>query len=139
MQKLTGLVVALLVSAPLASADPTAGRDTKVHTRIPPMLCALGSDDADPAVGPNVVCQGSFVAAPASDDQAVITASGAFGYRSANIGIGNDQAPLDTLFPGRTYHIQGWTVVAGADGVRFSNDATGRGMLIGGDTTVDPF
>jgi hypothetical protein len=124
---------------PSATADPTAGHDAKVNTQTPRMLCEIGSDDADPGIGPNVICQGSFVQAPAGDDQAFVTASGQFSYRSANIGIGYPHAPFDTLVPGQTYHIQGWTVVAGGDGIRFTNDGTGHGMFIGSDTTVNPF
>jgi hypothetical protein len=103
------------------------------------MLCEIGSDDATPGIGPNVICQGSFVQAPADDDQAFVTASGQFSYRSANIGIGYPHAPFDTLVPGQTYHVQGWTVVASGDGIRFTNDGTGHGMFIGSDTTVNPF
>lgn len=136
---LAAVGIAALTLTPLASADPTPGHDTKVNTRIPPMICQIGSDDADPGVGPNVVCQGNFADAPAGDDQALITASGQFSYRSANIGIGYNHAPFDTLVPGQTYHIQGWTVVAGNDGVRFTNDSTGHGMLVRSDTTVNQF
>ena len=134
-----GMGVATLTFAPLASADPTAGHDAKVNTQTPRMLCEIGSDDADPGIGPNVICQGSFVQSPAGDDQAFVTASGQFSYRSANIGIGYDHAPFDTLVPGQTYDIQGWTVVAGGDGIRLTNDGTGHGMFIGSDTTVNPF
>jgi hypothetical protein len=102
------------------------------------MLCELGSDDDSPGIGPNVVCQGSFVQAPAGDDQAVVTASGQFSYRTANIGVGYDHPPFDTLV-GQTYDIQGWTIVAGGDGIRFSHDDAGHGMVIGSDTTVNPF
>ena len=128
-----------LAFSPLASADPTVGHDAKVNTQTPRMLCEIGSDDSTPGIGPNVVCQGSFVQAGAGDDQAVVTASGQFSYRSANIGVGYPHAPFDTLVPGQTYHIQGWTVVAGGDGVRFTNDGTGHGMFIGSGTTVNPF
>jgi hypothetical protein len=134
-----GLGVAALIFAPLASADPTPGHDTKVNTQTPRMLCEIGSDDADPGIGPNVICQGSFVQASAGDDQAFVTASGKFSYRSANIGIGYNHAPFDTLVPGQTYHIQGWTVIAGRSGVRFTNDATGHGMFIGDDTYIKSF
>jgi hypothetical protein len=135
----TGLICVAATFAPLAGADPTAGHDAKVNTRIPPMLCEIGSDDATPGIGPNVICQGSFVRAPADDDQAFVTASGHFSYRSANIGTGGDHAPYDTLVPGQTYHIQGWTVVAADDGIRFTNDDTGHGMTVGADQSVEPF
>jgi hypothetical protein len=134
-----GIACAGLAFARLAGADPTAGHDAKVHIQTPPMLCEIGSDDADPGIGPNVICQGSFVQAPAGDDQAFVTASGKFSYRTANIGVGYDHAPFDILVPGQAYHIQGWTVVAGGDGLRFTNDGTGHGMSIGSDTTVNPF
>ncbi len=136
---LAGLGMAALACAPLASADPTPGHDAKVNTQTPRMLCEIGSDDATPGVGPNVICQGSFAQAPADDDQAFVTASGRFSYRSANIGVGYNHAPFDTLVPGRTYRIQGWTVEAAANGIRFTNDGTGHGMFIGSDTTVNPF
>src|SRR5271163_2247852 len=103
---LAGIACAALAFAPTASADPTAGHDTKVNTQTKRMLCEMGSDDADPGIGPNIVCQGSFVQAPAGDDQAFVTASGQFSYRSANIGVGYPHAPFDTLVPGQTYHIQ---------------------------------
>jgi hypothetical protein len=131
-------IAALACAAP-ASADPTPGHDAKVNTQTPPMLCEIGSDDATPGTGPNVACQGSFVQAPADDDQAYVTASGQFSYRSANIGIGYNHAPFNTLVPGQTYHIQGWTIVAGGDGIRFTNDGTGHGMFVGSDTTVNQF
>jgi hypothetical protein len=103
------------------------------------MLCEIGSDDDTPGVGPNVICQGSFAQAPADDDQANVTASGQFTYRSANIGVGYDHPPFDTLVAGQTYHIQGWTIVAGGDGIGFTHDGTGHGMFVGSDTTVNPF
>lgn len=136
---LTGLSMAALIFSAPAAADPTPGHDAKVNTRTPPMLCEIGSDDATAGVGPNVVCQGSFAQASPTDDQAFVTASGQFNYRSANIGVGYDHPPFDTLVPGQTYHIQGWTVVASDDGVRFTNDGTGHGMFIRHDTTVGPF
>jgi hypothetical protein len=75
---LAGIACAALAFVPTASADPTAGHDAKVNTRTAPMLCEIGSDDADPGIGINVICQGSFVQAPAGDDQAFVTASGQF-------------------------------------------------------------
>jgi hypothetical protein len=135
---LTSLCIAALTTAPPASADPTTGHDAKVNTQTPPMLCEIGSDDADPGIGPNVICQGTFAQAP-GDDQAFVTASGQFSYRSANIGVGYNHAPFDTLVPGQTYHIQGWTTVARDDGIRFTNDGTRHGMFVGSDTTVNSF
>ncbi len=136
---LAGLGIVALACAAPSSADPTPGHDAKVTTQTPPMLCEIGSDDATPGIGPNVVCQGSFAQAPADDDQAWVTASGQFNYRSANIGVGYGHAPFDTLAAGQTYHIQGWTIVADGDGIRFTHDGTGHGMAVRSDTTVNPF
>ena len=36
-------------------------------------------------------------------------------------------------------HIQGWTIVADGDGIRFTHDGTGHGMAVRSDTTVNPF
>ena|SRR5947209_7607569 len=130
---LAGLGIAALAFAPVASADPTEGHDAKVNTQTPSMLCEIGSDDATPGVGPNVICQGRFAQAPADADQAYVTAAGQFTYREANIGVGYNHPPFETLIPGRTYHIQGWTVVAGGDGIRFTNEGTGHGMFVGSD------
>ncbi len=137
---LAGLATAAVLVAPLASADPSVGHEAKVYTQIPRMLCAIGSDDSDAGVGPNVVCQGKFVQAPGDDDdQALVTASGRFSYRTANIATGYDHPPFETLVADQTYHLQGWTILAGDDGVRFTNDDTGHGIFIGSDTTVDPY
>jgi hypothetical protein len=60
MRKLLFGVVAVAAAipfVPVASADPTAGHDAKVNTQTPRMLCEIGSDDADPGIGPNVICQ----------------------------------------------------------------------------------
>ena len=103
------------------------------------MLCEIGSDDETPGIGPNVVCQGSFAQAPQDDDQAVVTASGQFSYRSANIGVGYDHPPFDTLVVGQTYRIEAGTIVAGGDGLRFTHEGTGHGMFVASDATVNPF
>ena len=131
-------IVALACAAP-ASADPNPGHDAKVTTQIPSMLCEIGSDDETPGIGPNVVCQGRFLQAAPDEDQAYVTSSGRFSYRSANIGVGYPHLPFDTLVAGQTYDIQGWTIVAGDDGIRFTHDDTGHGMFVGSDTTVTPF
>jgi hypothetical protein len=136
---MAAMACAAVVFATSANADPTGGHSQIVRTQTPPMLCEIGSDDADPAIGPNVTCQGSFVQAPTDDDQAFVTASGQFSYRSANIGVGYPHAPFEALVPGQTYHIQGWTIAAAGDGITFTNASTRHGMTIGSDQSVKPF
>jgi hypothetical protein len=72
-------------------------------------------------------------------DQALVTASGQFSCRDANIGVGYNHPLFDTLVPGQTYHIQGWTIAASGGGITFANDDTGHGMTIGSDQSVKPF
>jgi hypothetical protein len=136
---LAGIGVIALVCPGPARADPTGGHDAKVNVRIPPMLCEIGSDDATPGVGPNVICQGNFIQASPNNDQAFVTAAGDFSYRMANIGVGYEHPPFDTLTAGQTYQIQGWSITAGSDGICFADHDTGHGMFIGADTTVTPF
>ncbi len=72
-------------------------------------------------------------------DQAIITASGEFNWRTANLGMAPPGRPDVTLAEGQTYRFEGWTILSTSDGVTFTNDATGHGMAIGGDYNVRPF
>ena len=150
-----GIGAAVLLT-PYAAADPSADPDGRVKTQTPSMLCEIGTNDTGPVgSGPGVVCQGSFPQAPTElpnppypgwhgdpatlrDDQAIVTAAGKFGYRNANIGVG-DNPSLDTLVPGQTYHVRGWAIAATDAGITFTSDATGHGMTIAGDGSVNPF
>lgn len=89
-------ITAALGLAPLAAADPSAGHSTMVTTYSPIMTCMVGSDDANPGIGPNVVCQygegNGFPGSPAIDPelrmyqhQATVTAAGELTYRDANL------------------------------------------------------
>ena len=139
-------LAAALAFAPLAGADPTVGHYTNVVTQSPDMLCTIGSDDATPGIGPNVVCQGDgFPGSPlypgiaTHPNQAVVTAAGEFEYRGANIATTGDDFNPVTLTDGSTYHFEGWTITPTTDGVTFTNDATGHGMTIGADLGVKSF
>jgi hypothetical protein len=144
---------------PTARGDPTQGHFVNVRTPSPSMRCEVGSDDSPspgvPEMGPNVVCQTSgFPQSPMNpppypgwsgdplvlhQDQAVITASGQFSWRTANLGMAPPGLPDITLLDGQTYHFQGWTMVSAHDGTTFTNDTTGHGMFIGSDYSVRPF
>jgi hypothetical protein len=164
MQKiaLAGAGIICLTSAfvPVAGADPTAGHGTLVRTQSPDMRCEAGSDDSDvvpgvPGMGPHVVCQTSgFPQSPMNpppgpgwtgdplvlhQDQAIVTSSGQFSWRTANLGMAPPGQPDTMLVTGQTYHVQGWTIVPTNDGTMFTNDATGHGMNISGDYSVKPF
>jgi hypothetical protein len=144
---------AVAFSNPVA-ADPTPGHFVNVRTPSPPMRCEVGSDDRDEG-GPAVVCQtAGFPQAPMDpapypgwhgdlsvlhQDQAIITASGQFSWRTANLGQAPPGQPDITLAEGQTYHFEGWTVVPGGDRITFTNDATGHGMAVDHDYNVTPF
>ncbi len=72
-------------------------------------------------------------------DQAIITASGRFSWRTANLGMAPPGQPDTTLAEGQTYRFRGWTIESTSDDVTFTNDATGHGMAIHSDYNVQPF
>jgi hypothetical protein len=134
-----GIGAALLLLAPHAVADFDNGGRFK--TQVPPMLCEVGTDlFHNGAIG--AACQGGFPQAPVEpnspmhQDQAAVNIDGQFTYRDANIAVG-DHPTLNTLTPGQTVTIKGWTV-SGTDGVRITSPA-GHGMQINADGTVQPF
>jgi hypothetical protein len=149
-----GMLCAVLVFAPPASADPDPGHVVTVTTPVPPMRCAVDSDDSDQR-GPAVVCQAAgFPQAPMDpvpypgwhgdpsvlhQDQAIITKSGQFAWRTANLGMAPPDRPDVALVEGQTYHFEGWTILPTRNRSTFTNDATGHGMVIGGDYSVSPF
>jgi hypothetical protein len=148
------IVCAAIMFLPVAGADPTVGHFVNVRTPSPAMRCMVGSDDRDGA-GPAVVCQtAGFPQAPMNpmpypgwtgdplvlhQNQAIITESGQFSWRTANLGLAPPGQPDTTLLAGQTYHMQGWTIVSTGDGITFTNDATGHGMAIGSDYSVRSF
>jgi hypothetical protein len=149
-----GIIAAALAFAIPASADPPAGHFVNVKTPVPAMRCEVGSDDPDGG-GPAVVCQtAGFPQAPMDpipypgwhgdpsvlhQDQAIITASGQFSWRTANLGLAPPGQPDIVLSEGKAYHFQGWTIVPTGDRITFTNEATGHGMAIERDYTVKPF
>src|ERR1700761_5516493 len=148
------IICAAVVFAATSSADPTPGNFVNVRTPSPSMRCEVGSDDSD-GIGPNVVCQtAGFPQAPIDpapspgwqgdpsvlhQDQAIITASGQFSWRTANLGLAPPGQPDVTLVEGTTYHFEGWTILPVGGGVTFTNDMTGHGMSIDTDYNVKPF
>lgn len=101
--------------------DPSAATAelpfVNVRTPSPPLRCEVGSDDRSgvPGMGPYVVCQtDGFPQAPMDpppypgwhgdpstlrSDQAVITASGEFSWRTANLGIAPAGQPDTAWWP----------------------------------------
>ena len=142
-------IVATLGLAPLAGADPSEGHFTIVRTESPSMTCVVGSDDVDPGIGPNVVCQSregdGFPVSPIEPEfamhryQATVTAAGELTYRDANIPTVGDEYVPHELANGEDYHFHGWTVMPTGDGVSFTRGETGHGMTVSTDQNVKAF
>jgi hypothetical protein len=143
-------ITAALGLAPLAAADPSAGHSTMVTTYSPIMTCMVGSDDVNPGIGPNVVCQNGegngFPGSPAIDPelpmyqhQATVSAAGELTYRDANLPMGYDGFDPHELANGDVYRFHGWTIMPTGDGVTFTHDETGRGMTVATDLNVKAF
>jgi hypothetical protein len=149
-----GTLCAALNFMPLASADPSPEHVVNVKTPVPPMRCAVDSDDSDqhdrsvvcqtagfPQAAMNPVPYSGWQGDPSvlHQDQAIITASGQFFWRTANLGAAPPGWPDVVLVEGQTYHFEGWTISPAGDRSTFTNDATGHGMMIGSDYAVKPF
>jgi hypothetical protein len=76
-----------------------------------------------------VGCESAFTNAPEVGGVPAngirLTAAGKVEWISGNLG----DIPVETL-DYRTYSAEGWTIVAGEDGTRFTNDGTGHGMFL---------
>jgi hypothetical protein len=65
---------------------------------------------------------------------ASIKANGEFNWVKADLGLLEGKVTMDY----QTYSAQGWTIVAGPDGTKFTNDRTGHGMSVS-TQSVTPF
>jgi hypothetical protein len=78
---------------------------------------------------PEVACEAPFTNAPMVDGLQAngvrVTAPGVLQWVSGNLG----DIPVVTVGY-RTYSAEGWTIVAGKNGTRFTNDATRHGMFV---------
>jgi hypothetical protein len=76
-----------------------------------------------------VGCESAFTNAPVVNGERAngirLTADGQVEWIVGNLG----DIPVQTL-DYRTYSAEGWTIVAGEDGTRFTNDGTGHGMFL---------
>lgn len=78
----------------------------------------------------SVGCESNFTNPPVVNGQPAngveVTAAGSMRWISGNLG----DIPTTTL-DYATYQAVGWTIEAGSDGTRFTNDGTGHGMRVG--------
>ncbi len=92
-----------------------------IETKSGKTRCRLNSE----AVG----CESEFENSPVVDGEPAngvkVTAGGALSWIVGNLG----NIPAVTL-DYRTYSAAGWTITADPSGTRFTNDATGHGMVV---------
>jgi hypothetical protein len=92
-----------------------------IETKSGKTRCQINTEEAD--------CESAFTNAPEVNgfpaNGVRLTANGKIEWISGNLG----DIPVETL-DYRTYSAQGWTIVAGEDGTRFTNDETGHGMFL---------
>ena len=140
----TGIICAAWAFATWSSVDPTVGHFVNVQVASP-MRCGVGSDNTAGG-GPAVVCQtAGFPQAQMEPkpspgwhghpsvlhrDQAIITATGQFSWRTANLGMAPLRQPDIVLGDGQSYQFHGWTIVPSCRGATFTNDVTRHGMTI---------
>jgi Ca-activated chloride channel family protein len=76
---------------------------------------------------PNVICESSAGWGPSKYNGVVTTKTGDWSWAEGNLGKIIDKVSIE---PGRTYRVDGWTVVADGDGARFTYDETGSGIFV---------
>lgn len=110
-------------------SPPTAGAEVLqpengyvfIETKSGQTRCQINEDE--------VGCEAQFTNSPMQDGVRTngvrLTAGGDVEWLVGNLG----DIPVVTL-DYRTYRALGWTIAAGEDGTRFSNDSTGHGMVV---------
>ena len=140
-----GVLAAAVASCVIAAPSASASEGQYVTTQSGRVRCwvtATGSGlslTPPDGAGGYVICEsGGFDSAPIPGppyhmNNATVDAAGNFSFLIANMGqVSENQL---TLSYGQTYNIQGWTILSGLDGTRFTNDATGRGMFVSIENT----
>lgn len=108
-------------AAPPAEALPSENGWSFIQTKSGLTRCQISIDE--------VGCEAPFESSPTVDGSPAngvrVTADGSMQWVLGNLGA----IPAVTI-DYRTYSAQGWTIDAGFDGTRFTNDATGRGVFV---------
>ena len=100
---------------------PTTTRDVPLPPPGTLTRCQISAESAG--------CESEFKNSPVVNGESAngveVTADGSMRWLVGNLG----DIPTTTL-DYATYHAVGWTIEAGSDGTRFTNDATGHGMFV---------
>jgi len=145
------LAAAAVASCVIAAPSASASEGQEVRTQSGRVRCWVTATGSFPPLTPPdgaggyVICEaglGGFDSAPMVPgppyhlNNAVVGATGNFAFNLSNMGqVSENQL---TLSYGQTYNIQGWTILSGPDGTRFTNNATGHGMFVSIENTY-PF
>jgi hypothetical protein len=109
------------VAAPGAQVLPPENGYVFIETKSGKTRCQLSTAE--------VGCEAQFTSSPVLDGTHAngvrLTANGELSWLVGNLG----DIPVVTL-DYRTYSAVGWTIDAGEDGTRFTNDGTGHGMTV---------
>jgi hypothetical protein len=112
------------VAAPGAEVLPPENGYVFIETKSGKTRCQLNEEE--------VGCEAQFTNSPVLDGSHAngvrLTANGEITWLVGNLG----DIPVVTL-DYRTYSAVGWTINAGEDGTRFTNDRTGHGMTVSVD------
>jgi len=145
---ISGVALAAAASYVIAAPSASASEGQEVTTQSGRVRCwvtATGSGlslTPPDGAGGYVICEaglGGFDSAPLVPgppyrmNNATVDAAGSLSFLLANMGEASEDQL--TLSYGQTYNIQGWTILSGLDGTRFTNDATGRGMFVSIENT----
>jgi hypothetical protein len=108
-------------AAPGAEVLPPENGYVFIETKSGKTRCQLNEEE--------VGCEAQFTNSPVLDgghaNGVRLTANGEISWLIGNLG----DIPVVTL-DYRTYSAVGWTIDAGEDGTRFTNDSTGHGMTV---------
>jgi hypothetical protein len=108
-------------AAPGAQVLPPENGYVFIETKSGQTRCQLNEDE--------VGCEAQFTNSPVLEGTHAngvrLTANGEVSWLVGNLG----DIPVVTL-DYRTYSAVGWTIDAGEDGTKFTNDGTGRGMIV---------
>jgi hypothetical protein len=108
-------------TAPGAEVLPPENGYVFIETKSGKTRCQLNEDE--------VGCEAQFTNSPVLDRTPAnglrLTANGEVSWLVGNLG----DIPVITL-DYKTYKAVGWTIDAGEDGTRFTNDRTGHGMIV---------
>ena len=101
--------------------EPNASGYVYIETRSGLTRCQISDE--------NVGCESDFTDAPTVNGEQATGVEVSAGGNNRWV-VGNLGAMPTTTIDYQTYHAVGWTIEAGSDGTRFTNDETGHGMFI---------